>query len=123
MGSLNRWRGPVVNWSFFFIVYTIVGLNRHVFLQEPSTLLLVSAIAFVSTFIIAEVINQASRLLGVPREDRISLMLLGTRKTCGLAGAIALLFVSARAAMPSAVATVIAILHYTWLFWRVRRMQ
>lgn len=121
--TVERWRGPVINWSFFLIIYTMVGLNRDAFLQEPRTLLLVSAIAFASTFVLAEVINRISRLLGVDKADRISFLLLGTRKTYGLAGAIALIFFSARAAMPAAVVSAFSIAHFVWLTWWVKKMM
>ena len=65
VSMVEGWRGPVVNWGFFLVIYTIVGLNRDAFLEEPGTLLLVCAIAFASTFVLAEVINRVSRLLGV----------------------------------------------------------
>jgi len=122
VSTMDRWRGPIVNWSFFLVIYTIVGLNRDAFFQEPYTLLLISAIAFASTFALGEVINTLSRFLGVDRADRISFLLLGTRKTYGLAGAIALIFFSSRAAIPAAVTSVFSIIHFMWLTWRVKRM-
>ncbi|MFC2024702.1 bile acid:sodium symporter family protein, partial [Chloroflexota bacterium] len=35
--KLERYRGTVVNWGFFVVVYTIVGLNRGAFLGQPLT--------------------------------------------------------------------------------------
>ena len=52
-----------------------------------------------------------------------SLMLLGTRKTYGVAGAIALIFFDARAAIPAAVVAAVNIIHFVWLTWRVRGMR
>lgn len=121
--SVDRWREPVVNWGFFLVIYTIVGLNRDVFLEEPGTLLPMAAVAFVATFVIAEVINRVSKFLGVGKDDRISLMLLVTRKNGGAAGAIALIFFNATAAMPVAVMTAISVLHFVWLTWWVKRMR
>ena len=37
--SLERVRGPITNWSFALITYTIVGLNRELFLHDPGALL------------------------------------------------------------------------------------
>ena len=123
VSTIERWRGPVVNWGFFLVIYTIVGLNRDAFLHEPYTLLLVSAIAFTSTFVLAEVINRISAALGVAKADRISLLLLGTRKNNGMIGAIALVFFTSRAAIPVAVVSAFTILHFVWLTWWVKRMR
>ncbi len=123
VSSVDRWRGPVVNWGFFLVIYTIVGLNRDIFLQEPGTLLPTAAVAFVATFVLAEVINRVSRGLGVEKSDRISLMLMVTRKNSGAAGAIALIFFNPTAAMPVAVVTALSVLHFVWLTWRVKRMR
>ncbi len=121
--TVDRWKAPVVTWGFFLVIYTIVGLNRDTFLQEPDTLLLASIIAFTGTFVIAEVINRIAGLFGVAKADRISLMLLGTRKNDGLAGGIALLFFGPRAALPAAVVTTFNIIHFVWLAWWVKRMR
>jgi BASS family bile acid:Na+ symporter len=121
--SADRWRGLVVTWGFFLVIYTIVGLNRDTFLEEPETLLLPAAVAFWGTFVIAELINRVSRAFGVEKADRISLMLLGARKNDGLAGGIALVFLGPRAALPAAVTTAFNIIHFIWLAWWVKRMR
>ena len=113
----------MVNWGFFLVIYTIVGLNRDIFLEEPGTLLSMTAVAFIAIFILAEIVNRVSRRLGVGKADRISLMLLVTRKNGGAAGAIALIFFDPRAAMPVAVMTAISVLHFVWLNWWAKRMH
>lgn len=120
---VEKVRAPVVNWGFFLVIYTVVGLNRDTFLQEPDALLIIMGIAFVGTFILAEVVNRMAKLFGVNKSDRISLMLLSARKNDGLAGVIALIFVGARAAMPIAVFTAFSVLHFVWLQWWVKRMR
>ncbi|UCC59352.1 MAG: hypothetical protein JSV02_06215 [Dehalococcoidia bacterium] len=121
--SVDRWREPVVNWGFFLVIYTIVGLNRDILLEEPGTLLPAAAVAFIATFVLSEVVNRVAKYFGVGKADRISLMLLVTRKNGGAAGAIALIFFSATAAMPVAVMTAISVLHFVWLSWWVKRMR
>lgn len=121
VSALEKYRGHVVNWGFFVIVYTIVGLNRDVFLGQPEILLRVAAVGFVCTFVLGELIDRVSNLLGVDEPSRISLMLLGTRKNYGLASAIAVVFFSDLAAMPSTVGTAFAILHFIWLTLRSKK--
>lgn len=123
MATVDKWRSPVVNWGFFFVIYTVIGLNSELILQEPRTLLLVSALAFVAVFVLGELINRVSRLMGVAKADRISLMLLGTRKNEGMAGAIALVFFSTTAALPAAVHLAVSIVNFAFLTWWVRRMR
>lgn len=119
--KLDKYRGSIVNWSFFVVVYTIVGLNHDAFLQEPLTLLRISIIAFLSTFVLSAIINRVAHSMGQDKTTRISLILLGTRKNYGLAAAIALTIFSPRASMPAAVAMVFAIIHFIWLTFRARR--
>ena len=118
--NVDRWREPVVNWGFFLVIYTIVGLNRDVFFEEPSVLLRTATVAFVATFVLAEVVIYSARRMGVRVADRITLMLLVTRKNGGAAAAIALIFFDPRAAMPVAVMTAVSVLHFVWMTWRVR---
>ena len=121
--AVDKWRSPVVNWGFFLVIYTIVGLNRDSFLQEPGELLPLAAIAFAGTFVLAEVINRILRFFGATKGDRISLMLLGSRKNDGVAGAIAIIFFGARAAMPIAVISAFSVIHFIWLNWWIKRMR
>jgi len=46
-GWLDSHRGTLVNWGFFVVVYTIIGLNRGAFLSFSSDLLRVGLISFV----------------------------------------------------------------------------
>jgi Kef-type K+ transport system membrane component KefB len=120
--ALEKHRGIAVNWGFFLVVYTIIGLNRDAFLGQPLILVRVSAIAFTSTFILTYLINYVAKLLGVSKPDRLSLILLGTRKNYGMATAVCLTFFSARAAIPTAAAIAFAIAQFIWLTFTVKKM-
>ncbi len=123
LGVVKRSRAPVANWGFFLVIYTIVGLNRDTFLQEPSLLPPLIVIAFICTFVLAEVISRVAGLFGVPRAERITMMLFGARKNDGLSAAIALAFFGAQAAMPVAVFSAFSVIHFVWLHWQARRMR
>ncbi|MEW6333410.1 MAG: hypothetical protein AB1558_04025 [Thermodesulfobacteriota bacterium] len=120
--KIERYRGAAVNWSFFLVVYTVIGLNRETFATEPETLLLVTTVAVLCTFLFTYLIDWTFKRFGFSKADRISYMLVGTRKNYGLAAAIALEFFSARTAMPTAVAMAVAILQFIWLTFSVKRM-
>lgn len=121
---LQRWRwdrpiepykGTITNWSFFLITYTIVGLNRQLFLQQPLALLPVVAIAVATTFLWGEVIEWFCRWQGVSQPRLTSLVLLGTLKNYGLAGGLALALFSPQTSVPAAVSTVFMIVYIIWL--------
>jgi predicted Na+-dependent transporter len=64
-----------------------------------------------------------AKLLGVSKPDRLSLILLGTRKNYGLAAAVSLTFFGSRAAIPTAVAMAFAIAQFIYLTFTVKKMD
>ena len=112
--------GTVTNWSFFIVLYALVGLNRDIILGWTTTLLPVVSIAFISMFILGFLIDWISGLFHIPRETRTSLVLLGTLKNQGLAGGLALTLFSPEAALPAAVTTMIMIVYIIWLDFKKR---
>jgi BASS family bile acid:Na+ symporter len=113
-------KGPLTNWSFFVVMYTIVGLNRDLFLHRPLSLWPVAVIALASTFLLGELIELAGRRLRIDRPTLTSLVLLGTLKNYGLAGGLALALFSRKTAMPAAVASVFMIVYIIWLDFKKR---
>ena len=107
--------GTITNWSFFLLIYTMVGLNRDVFIGRPDVLLPVALVAGLTTFGTGWLIELAGRALRVPRPTLSSIVLLGTFKNYGLAGGIALVFFDARTMVPATVTSVVAILYIIWL--------
>lgn len=118
-----RFRSYFINWGFFLVAYTIIGLNRNTFLTAPLTLFRLIAVAFISTFVLGYLIGNVSKRLRMSEKERISLMLMGTRKNYGLAAAIALLFFDPRATTSIAVGMSMAILHFIWLNFRSGRKE
>ena len=113
--KIEPFKGTLTNWSFFFITYTIVGLNRQLFLHQPLSLLPVVFIAVCSTFIWGEIIERFCRWRGLEQPLTISLVLLGTLKNYGLSGGLALTLFSTQTSVPSAVSTVFMIIYIIWL--------
>jgi BASS family bile acid:Na+ symporter len=108
-------RGLLIDWGFFIVLYTIIGLNRDLILREPSMIAPVAVIIFAGTFILGFLIEKAGYLLQVDRKTIISLVLLGTMKNQGIAGGLALSLFSREAALPAAVSTIIMIVFFIWL--------
>ena len=113
-------RGSIINWTFFVFNYTVVGLNRDVFLHRPLSLLPLVLIAFVSMFLLGWAIEKASDLMKIDPEIRASLVLLGTLKNYGIAGGVALALFNKEATMPSTVSAIVMILYIVWLQYRRR---
>jgi BASS family bile acid:Na+ symporter len=116
-------KGAITNWSFFVVMYTIVGMNRELFLQRPLSLVPVAVIALLSTFLLGTVITKVGKSMGIDRSTVTSLVLLGTLKNYGIAGGLALTLFSKKTAIPAAVSSVFMIVYIIWLDFEKRRIS
>jgi BASS family bile acid:Na+ symporter len=113
-------RGAITNWSFFLILYTMIGLNHNIILNRSTTLLTVALISIITTFILGFLIDWVCSLFHIPRETRTSLVLLGTFKNQALAGGLALTLFAKEASLPAAVSSVIMVVYFIWLDFKKR---
>ena len=120
---IDPFKGAVTNWGFFLVTYTIVGLNRAVFLNRPLSLLPAAAIAVASTFLLGYGIERAGRLFRLDSKMTTSLVLLGTQKNTGLAAGLALTLFSEKTAVPATVTTIFMIVHMIWLSLKMRQSR
>ena len=118
---VNPWRGTIVNWSFFVVLFTIVGLNRQAFFGEIDTLVRVAVIAIVTSFVLGHIIEFVTKALHVDRETSVSMVLMGSMKNYGLASGILLTLFGERAAIPSSICAVFGILRIVWLGFYYRK--
>jgi len=114
-------KGTITNWGFFVVVYTIVGLNQDVFVNNPFRLVPIIAIAIGSTFFLGWFIERVGAFFRINRETVTSIILLGTLKNYGLAGGIALTLFGKQTAIPATVSTVFMIVYIIWLSFKKRR--
>jgi bile acid:Na+ symporter, BASS family len=119
-GRIEPYRGTLTNWSFFVVLYTMIGLNRDIILGQTPTLLPIASIAIASMFILGFVIDWILSLFHIPQETRTSLVLLGTLKNQGMAGGLALTLFGQEAALPAAVSTMVMTGYIIWLDIRKR---
>jgi len=112
--NIAKWRDTALNWVFAIAIYIIIGVNRQVFFQQLDILLIVAIIAATTTFGLGYAIEFITRRLHLDQPTRISWITMGTKKNTGLASAIALAFLSPRAAFPAAIVTVFDILTIVW---------
>lgn len=118
---IKPWRGTIINWCFFIVLFTIVGLNREAFFSEFNTLIRIIVIAVIISFILGFILDFSTRALRIKRETSISMILIGTTKNYGLASGILLTLFGERAALPVSVCTVFGVLHVVWLGFRFRK--
>jgi BASS family bile acid:Na+ symporter len=112
---IKRWRGNIINWGFFFVTFTVVGLNRSVFLSEPQVLVAVSVPAVASSFGLCFVVDSLGKRLGVARATRSSAILLSTIKNSAFAAAIGLGLYGEASSIPGAVFSAWYALYFIYL--------
>lgn len=120
---LEPYKGTIINWSFFVVVYTIVGLNREHFFSRPLSLVHPALIALGSTFLLGAAIGWVCRLFRVSRPTATSLILLGTHKNTGLSAGLSLTLFNDLAAIPSTVSTVFMLTYLIWLSFNQTRSR
>ncbi|HOO90452.1 MAG TPA: hypothetical protein PLA74_06480 [Syntrophales bacterium] len=118
--DLESVKGTITNWSFFVVVYSIVGLNQDIFTHQPMRLIPVAAIAIGSMFVLGLLIERAGKLLRIDSQTTMSLMLLGTIKNCGLAAGIALTLFSKESALPATISTIFMFIYVIWISFKQR---
>ncbi len=109
--KLEPLRGPLINWSFFLIVYTIIGLNRQLFFDRPGALVLPAGIALASTFLLGWAIEKFGRWKGMDSQTITTMVLLGTHKNTGLAAGLALSLFSQKTAVPATITTIFMLVY------------
>jgi predicted Na+-dependent transporter len=110
----EKYHPTIINWCFFIITFSVVGLNRGLILSSPRHVL-AACIAFISIFVLGNFISLITSKLGVGRERTISYVLLSTMKNWAGASVIAFTLFGAEASIPGTVALLFGILYYIWL--------
>ena len=114
---MDRWIGTIINWGFFIVLLTVVGLNRAVLIDQPRVFWALAAVGLTSIFGVGSLIMFASRRFVPERAKRISLTLLGSMKNSGWASVTALALIGEEASAPGAVCSVANVLYLLWLGW------
>lgn len=114
-------RGLITDWGFFIVLYSIIGVNRDLIFSRPMMILPCAGVVLTATFVLGFVIEKVGVLLKGDQKNRVSLVLLGTLKNQGIAGALAIALFEKEAALPSAVYSVFMILYIMWLDLRRHR--
>ncbi len=108
-------KGTIINWGFFVVFFTVIGLNQKSFLEQPNILIKILLIAFITTFLGFNLLNIILKKMGINQKDRTSMILLGTIKNSGFAAAIALTLFNETTSIPGAIISAIYALYLIWL--------
>ena len=116
-------RGTLTNWSFFLVVYTVVGLNRDVFLNNITSLLPAFLVTVTTTYILGTLIQWATKTLKIDPGKAVSMVLLGTSKNAGFAAGLALTLFTRQSAVPSTIQTISMITYIIYLDYKIKNTK
>lgn len=120
--KLSSVRGPLTDWGFFIVLYSMIGINRNLIFSNPWTIVPIAAIGFGTTFVLGWVIQKTCVLCMVNKKNIISFVLQGTLKNQGIAGSLAIALFEKEAALPSAIYSILMIVYIMWLDWQKKRV-
>lgn len=112
---VEKVRGSIVDWSFAFLIFVAVGLNREVFFSSPEILIKVSFVLIAATFVLGLTYQHIFQLLGGAKERAISHNLLATIKSSGFSVFTSISLFGKQAAIPSAVLAVVVLVYLLFL--------
>ena len=108
-------RGQVANWGFALIIFAAVGINSHIFIADFNILLAVSSVLVISIFGLGIIYSLILKALSVGYEKRLSRIMLATLKSSGFSAATAFTLFGNKAAVPSAVMSVVVLMFFLYL--------
>jgi len=112
---IDKWRGMIINWGFFVVIFSVVGVNRDVFLKDYHVLIPVSLVAIISSFGLAAVVETLGKKFGIAARERHSYLLFSTIKTSAFAAAVGLALYNEAVSVPGAVISAWYALYFIFL--------
>jgi bile acid:Na+ symporter, BASS family len=113
---LKDWRGTIINWGLFVVIFTVIGINQTSFFTDFDNLLRIAFIAFLTTFPLFYLLKLTFKSLDIKKSDAITMMLLGTIKNSGFAAALAIsLFNDSSSSIPGAIISAVYAIYMIWL--------
>lgn len=115
LSLIKPWQGAIVNWGFFVVIFTVIGLNQNSFLKDFNSLFKIAFVAFLTTFPLFHLYQFIFKKLNIIESDAISMMLLGTIKNSGFAAAMSLTLFDTSTSIPGAMISAVYAIYMIWL--------
>ncbi|MBN2667692.1 MAG: hypothetical protein JXR60_00565 [Bacteroidales bacterium] len=116
-------RGQVVNWGFALIIFTAVGINRHIFIYHLDEVFKVGLILFIAMFILGQTYDYIIKRWVSDERERMSQNLLLTLKSSGFSVVVSLQLFGGDAVIPSAVLSVLVLAYLLFLTFKSSFLQ
>lgn len=120
--TVEKIRGKVVNWGFAVIIYTVVGLNKHIIFTDIWLFIKISIIFFIALFIAGITFDLLFKNK-LPKKTRISQNLMLTIKSSGFSAGLSLLLFGEKSSLPSALLAIFVLLYLIFLDYYYRLPQ
>jgi len=120
---ITRYRGFIVNWGLFIIIFVVIALNRNLFFKDLKILGIISLISFISISGLWLLLNFILKKLKFTSPIRKSLVLFGTVKNGPFAATMALALFSEKASVPGAIFSIFLIIYLIILSFLARKNE
>ena len=113
--AIEKARGTVIDYGFFFVAVTIIGLSRDLLFNYPGLILIPAMILFFVQFVMASLFKLSMRKIIPDKKRTMSLSLMLTVKNAGFAAVVAIaLFEEPKVFLPAAILSVLMPLFYIY---------
>lgn len=120
--TIHKHDDTIMDFSSFIVFYAITANSRKFLLNWSADLMMIAAIAFISTFLFYFIIRQVGVYFHAGENRINSFILNGTMKEYGLAGGIALTVFNQEVAIPALFFAIFTFIYMNWLKFRFRHM-
>ena len=121
--TIKKYEDMAIDYGYFIVFYAITANSRDFLMNLSYDLVIVSLIAFTSTFVFYFAIRKIGFYFH-GKENKINFfILLGTMKDCGLAGGIALTLFNQEVAIPALIFAFFTFIYMNWLRYKTRHIN
>jgi len=120
---ITKYRGTIVNWGLFVIIFVVIALNRNLFFKDLKILGIISLISFTSILGLWFLLNLILKKLKFKSSIRKSLILFGTTKNSPFAATVALSLFNEKASVPGAIFSIFLIIYLIILSFTARKNE
>ncbi len=110
-----KFKGAIINWGLFIVIFAVIALNKHVFFTDYKALIIMIIIFSVATFGLGILYRKIFNRIGKNKKIDTSIFIIGTIKNTGFSAATALALFGSRESFPSAIANICLVIYLIYL--------